>query len=85
MKDQQVSDQCPIVSRDQRHQRLLDLHGISFIREAKPHGKTAHVSVNDDSFVDVERVQGQSRLTRESSKVVGLPSASSYRLNACNL
>lgn len=56
MPDEQVTDERPGVTREERNQRLLDRDRVSLAGEPQAARQALHVRVDDDAFVDVEGV-----------------------------
>ena len=58
MKDQQMAQQAPGRSWEQRHEVGFDLLGIGLPSEAESLGDPAHVRVDDDADVDLDDAGG---------------------------
>src|SRR4051812_29080578 len=56
MLDQEVREQGPLIARKERHQILLDLHGIGVRREGETLADARDVRVDDDTLVAIEGV-----------------------------
>jgi len=54
MENQQVRNERPVIPWDERHENLFYFDGVSLVGESKPDTKPAHVSVDDNSIIDIE-------------------------------
>src|SRR5262249_26121958 len=51
-----MTEDHPLFSRDEFHQVLLDLFRLLFLCQPQPSGKPCDMSIDDDTFIDAERV-----------------------------
>src|SRR5687768_9063168 len=66
VKDENVRDVRPILTRKERHQLLLDFDRVLLRSQAKSHAEPSHMGIDDDSFTSSECVS--------ENYVGGLPS-----------
>jgi hypothetical protein len=56
VKDQQMGEEPPIFLGEERHQLLLDLHGIGLPTQAKQTAQPGDVGVDRNPFIDSKRI-----------------------------
>ena len=69
--DEPMTEQRPLLLRNERHQLRFNLHGVLLFREAETIGQASDVRVHDDTNVDVERVS-QNHVRRLAPNAVEL-------------
>lgn len=56
---QKVREQCPLLTREKRHQCFLDLDRVCLVGKAEPNGQSPDMSVDDDAFIHTKRITEQ--------------------------
>lgn len=56
MEDEQMRYQRPIITRNQLHQYLLDLHRVCLVGNAKANNQAADVRIHYDALIHAKRI-----------------------------